>query len=355
VVHDKTPLQRSYGIEMTTTAKETRRIEDIKIGSRFRKDLGNIDSLTKTIQDVGLLQPIGITDDNKLVYGARRLEACKRLGWSEIPVNIIPLKDIIKGEFIENSARKDFTFSERQAILTEIESMRIGHRVSKDKVGNLQTFQQDYKGKPSVNIVAEYTGISPRQLAEEKAINEAVKQNPTELMSVITRLDKGEISVNEATKLIKSWSQEQEEQQQLQQEIKRLQQFKQQPQEQKQEQEKSKKRESEAKVYSEIQDEDQRVEKEIERLRKISETVELFTGMDECQRTRLYKELPKGKAYAIALVEQCRKHMIWLSKTMSESDIKTALGYLDDLLPTGNALDAILYDELQRRKKEPKE
>jgi hypothetical protein len=47
----------------TPAANATIKIRDIKIGNRFRKDLGDIDSLVKTIQDVGLLQPIGITED----------------------------------------------------------------------------------------------------------------------------------------------------------------------------------------------------------------------------------------------------------------------------------------------------
>jgi ParB-like chromosome segregation protein Spo0J len=180
---------------------ETRRIEDIIIGSRFREDLGDIDDLANKIKDVGLLSPVGITPENKLIYGARRIEAYKRLGRTEIPAYIIPLDDIIKGELIENTARKDFTFSERQAILEEIESRRIGHRVSKEKVSNLQTFQQNNKGKPSVNIVADYTGISPRQLSKEKAIVQAVKEKP-QLKHVIDKLDRGEISVPEAEKEI---------------------------------------------------------------------------------------------------------------------------------------------------------
>jgi ParB-like chromosome segregation protein Spo0J len=199
VVHGEAPVQRSAKEEMTTL---TTKITDIKIGNRFRKEMGDIDSLVKTIQDVGLLQPIGVNEDNELVYGARRLEACKRLGWTEIPVNIIPLSDIIKGEFIENSAREDFTFSERQAILKEIEKQRLGHKVSKEKVSNLLTFQQDNKGKPSVDIVSEYTGVSPRQLSKEKKIVQAVEQKP-ELEHVIEELDSGEISVNEADKKIR--------------------------------------------------------------------------------------------------------------------------------------------------------
>lgn len=177
-------------------------IEDVIIGNRFRKDLGDINSLAQSIHEIGLLHPIVINENNELVAGQLRLEACKKLGWTKIACRVVNISDIIKGEFIENIARKDFTFSERQAILQEIESKRIGHRVSKESSANLQTFQKDNKGKPSVNIVADYTGGSPRQLSKEKAIVQAVKEKP-QLKRIIEKLDRDEISVNEAEQTIK--------------------------------------------------------------------------------------------------------------------------------------------------------
>jgi ParB family transcriptional regulator, chromosome partitioning protein len=145
-----------------------------------------------------LLHPIVINENNELVAGQRRLEACKTLGWIKIACRVVNISDIIKGEFIENIARKDFTFSERQAILQEIESKRIGHRVSKESSANLQTFQRDNKGKPSVNIVADYTGLSPRQLSNEKDVYMHAKSNPQEFGYLIKELDNGDITVNAA-------------------------------------------------------------------------------------------------------------------------------------------------------------
>jgi hypothetical protein len=182
------------------------KIQDIKVGERFRKDLGDIDGLAQSIKDVGLLHPIVINENNELVAGHRRIEAYKKLGWTqEIPCTVVNISNIIDGELAENVVRKDFTFSERQAILQDVESRRIGHRQKKqdyEKVSNLQTFQKDNKGKASVNIVADYTGTSPRQLSKEKAIVQKVKQKP-HLKHIIEKLDSGEISVNEADEEIK--------------------------------------------------------------------------------------------------------------------------------------------------------
>ena len=68
---------------------ETRQIDSIKIGKRFRKDLGDIDSLAESINRYGLFHPIVITPEGQLMAGYRRLKACKRLGWSTIAVTVI--------------------------------------------------------------------------------------------------------------------------------------------------------------------------------------------------------------------------------------------------------------------------
>ncbi|MDE1991672.1 MAG: ParB N-terminal domain-containing protein [Rhizobiaceae bacterium] len=102
-------------------------IQDIVVGDRFRKDKGDIDGLMKSIREIGLLQPIGITKDNVLVFGERRLTACFALGLSEIEARVVDISSIVEGEFAENEVRKAFTPSERLSIAEAIER-EIGHR-----------------------------------------------------------------------------------------------------------------------------------------------------------------------------------------------------------------------------------
>jgi hypothetical protein len=56
------------------------RIDEIKIGTRFRRDLGDVSSLAESVAEIGLLQPIVVSPDGQLVAGARRIEAFKQLG-----------------------------------------------------------------------------------------------------------------------------------------------------------------------------------------------------------------------------------------------------------------------------------
>lgn len=92
-------------------------IADIKIGERFRKDMGDIEALAKSIEEVDFFQPIGIAEDYRLVFGERRLRAYRDvLGRKTIPARIVPVKSLFLAEIAENTVRKEYTISERVAI-----------------------------------------------------------------------------------------------------------------------------------------------------------------------------------------------------------------------------------------------
>lgn len=97
-------------------------ISKIKIGKRFRKDIGDLESLKKSIKEIGLLHPIVIDEKGNLIAGFRRLKAFQELKYKEIPITKINIENSIKGEFDENSVRKDFIPSESVAIWEALES-----------------------------------------------------------------------------------------------------------------------------------------------------------------------------------------------------------------------------------------
>jgi ParB family chromosome partitioning protein len=57
-----------------------RQIDSITVGARHRKDPGELTALMRSIEEVGLLQPVTVTPDGVLICGWRRLEAMRRLG-----------------------------------------------------------------------------------------------------------------------------------------------------------------------------------------------------------------------------------------------------------------------------------
>ena len=112
-------------------------VASIIVENRFRKELGDIEKLMKSISEVGLLQPIGVDALRRLVFGGRRLEAVKRLGWTLVPVKIVDC-DALIAEHDENEMREAFRASERVAIAEAI-SLNLAGRVGKS--GNVSGFE----------------------------------------------------------------------------------------------------------------------------------------------------------------------------------------------------------------------
>lgn len=108
-------------------------IKSIKVGQRIRRSMGDISALAASTEAEGLLQPVGLTEDHRLIFGERRLRAFKHLKRIKIPARIISISSILQGEFLENQLRQDFNLSERVALtiaLAAEETSRQGQRTS---------------------------------------------------------------------------------------------------------------------------------------------------------------------------------------------------------------------------------
>ena len=73
-------------------------IDQIKVGFRYRKDLGDLRTLAKSIDEVGLLHPVVVTPEGRLIAGQRRLEACRLIGQTDVPVTVVDLYQAAQGE-----------------------------------------------------------------------------------------------------------------------------------------------------------------------------------------------------------------------------------------------------------------
>ena len=64
------------------------------------------------------IHPIVVDGNGNLIAGERRLAACVRLGWRDVPVTIVDLdaEQVLRVEYDENASVKDFTPTEALAI-----------------------------------------------------------------------------------------------------------------------------------------------------------------------------------------------------------------------------------------------
>lgn len=173
-------------------------VEDIIVGPRFRKDAGDLDGLADSIRELGLLHPVVVTTDLRLIAGCRRLQACKRLGWKSVPVRLLDLGHIVDGEFAENVARKDFTLSEIAAIVKELRprveaEARERRRTGLDKRWKGSSVVESCPDRPAGktrDILARYVGLSGRSLDKIEAITKAAEENPERYGPIKDEMDR---------------------------------------------------------------------------------------------------------------------------------------------------------------------
>jgi DNA modification methylase len=173
------------------------KITDIKIGERIRKDLGNIEELAQSINEIGLINPVVISENNELIAGFRRLQALKMMGRDVVECRIMPLDS--KTEIDENNVRKEFTVSERvQAALVleerERQLARERQGVRTDLItGAKRDTQEKRDPVRTSDIVAQKTGFGSGR-TYEKARIVIEKGNP----ELVEKLDRGDISIHSA-------------------------------------------------------------------------------------------------------------------------------------------------------------
>jgi hypothetical protein len=174
--------------QTSTQAATTLPLDQITVGERHRKDLGDIDGLAANIDELGLLQPIPVRPDGTLIAGVRRLCAAQLLGWTKIPVHFVDLYDVVRNEHAENAHRKPFTPSELVAIeadLREQVAKPVG-RPSKEISATCADFR---RGKTTEKVAA-FAGVSARQLEKAKAVVKAAQEEPEKYGRLVADMDR---------------------------------------------------------------------------------------------------------------------------------------------------------------------
>lgn len=197
------------------------KISDIKIGpSRREVEPNDALALSKSISEIGLLNPITITADYTLIAGMHRLEAVKLLGWTEIECTISDLNGLRAelAEIDENVVRTNLTPIEfGDLLLRRKEIYEILHpesRATKDG-GAFRGNQHEKEvtalsaatSKSFVEDTSQKLGISPRTVREK--IQTA--KNLTPKTKGIIQGTGGAISSKNALKLSRLGPEEQEE------------------------------------------------------------------------------------------------------------------------------------------------
>lgn len=182
----------------------TRPIEAIKIGERHRKDFGDLTSLARAIDAEGLLQPIAITPDNVLIGGERRLRAWQltRFRDQEIPVHVVDLDEIVRGEWSENANRKDFTPSELVAIKRALEpkfkaeaAARMTEKLKQNNGAPARGNSPSGAPGRAADKVGAFVGKDRKTIEKMEAVVAAAEAEPEKYAELVEKMDKsGKVS-----------------------------------------------------------------------------------------------------------------------------------------------------------------
>lgn len=204
-------LKAGHAVDLIVARKvpqATRHLGEIKPGKRFRKDLGDVASLARSIDERGaLLHPVVITPANTLIAGERRMAAWKLCALSQqgklpIPVTIVDIDAIVAGERDENAERKDFTPSEMVAIKKALEPLE--RRRAKERQAHGMTAPGKPSGptmfgtpeKPAADTgraadkVAAATGRDRKTVNKAEAVVDAAKKEPEKYGKLVEDMDR---------------------------------------------------------------------------------------------------------------------------------------------------------------------
>ncbi len=168
-------------------------------GTEPRREHGDIEGLKSSIADLGLINPITVDQNMKLLTGRRRFQAVRELGWEDVDVRRLPVDgDALRAFRVllhENIKRKDLTDPELVAAIKEYDELKRTLEGSQPVGKHRSLFQQNNDGWSQAETARDL-GIS--QPAVSKAIQaaEAMERHPE-----LAGLPSGTAILREAAKL----------------------------------------------------------------------------------------------------------------------------------------------------------
>lgn len=184
-------------------------IHDIVVGDRYRKDLGDLEPLKASITELGLLHPVVIDAERRLLVGGRRLEACKQLGMLTIPAvtaaSLSDLRQRVMAEKDENVCREPFKPSEMVALGRVIEEFQrpiaeaakaAGGGDKKSKAAKSDGGSSPKRSKPrdeskrTSSVAAAACGVDRRTYEKAKAVTQAAAESPKKFGPLVEQMDR---------------------------------------------------------------------------------------------------------------------------------------------------------------------
>lgn len=189
---------------------QTCNLSDIKRNSDYLRLNTDVGTLKKSIDKIGLINPITINKDNELLAGARRFQAITELGWTEVMVHVVD-RDVLEQELIsidENLVRTPLNKLEFEQCLNrgreiyeELNPTAFKVDLSNEDLTTESKSKQKEKDKLDTNsfaaITAEKTGLS------KSVIKSAIKRDALASEAVKKARGLGELNASQTNEIIR--------------------------------------------------------------------------------------------------------------------------------------------------------
>lgn len=157
-------------------------LDNVVVTRRLREDHGDIESLMTSISEHGLLHPIVVDAEDRLVAGGRRLAAVRNLGQREIAVRRLgDLTDQQRREIEldENIRRKDLTAYERSKFVSELADTAKGNALQESRTDSVRLSARGFAPRPTADRqVADQVGIPAQTIRDARQHVAAVEAHP---------------------------------------------------------------------------------------------------------------------------------------------------------------------------------
>jgi ParB family chromosome partitioning protein len=188
----------------------TRKLAEITTSSDYLRLNTDVSALKKSIEKIGLINPITINNNNELLAGARRFQAVTDLGWEDVTVHIVE-RDLLEQELIsidENLVRTPLNKLELEKCLNRGREIYEELNPTANKIDlSSETLTAENKQKEKEKekldtnsfaaITAEKTGLS------KSVIKGAIKRDALASDAVKQARSTGEINASQTNEIIK--------------------------------------------------------------------------------------------------------------------------------------------------------
>lgn len=158
-------------------------VDSVLVSDRIRRTtFGDIDDLAQSISANGLIQPIVVTANHRLIAGERRLRAHRHLGWKTIKCVYLEVLDeahLSILEATENIVRQDFSWQERVLAIDKVHKLkRTESALRSEAWGCRETGRLLNAGKSPINralVIAEYLHANDQEITQAESLQDAFR------------------------------------------------------------------------------------------------------------------------------------------------------------------------------------